>query len=671
MGRCQAQKALFVDFNEEDNSSKMAASKICLLVFLVTLGAMGQNLFEMEIKPIDLTNLPPHPRLVATDLTITRVRNSISSSASANRTYTLLLIEGNQILNEPPVTPPKASPEAGILTTARKIVGRLYTLGLLYRITGEMLWVTRAEQEMLAVLKFPSWNPAHFLDVAEITGAMAFGYDWMYNALSSSSRSAIAEGIYRLGLVEGLRAAYNGTTSDGWWFKSYVNWNQVCNSGLAIGALAIADDPRYTAASELVLRKALEGLPISVREYGPGGVWPEGVAYWGYALKYLSALLASLETVFGNDQGLALTGLPLAGRFIIDSLGPGNTYYNWADASDRQLFSYASLLMWLARRFSVPAYAYAARTIADQPPIGTDFWGSTAWHLLSFTSDGEYADLDKYALMQYDATRDLGFFRTAWTHFAPKPTPACAWVGFKGGNNSLNHNHLDHGSFVFWLDENQWVIDLGADNYSLPGYFGKQRFTYYRLNNFGHNTLTFDDKIQVTTAADHITSFNTSLSSTPFALLSLSAAYADAATAVRRGISLFIGATCDETGLVVADHIVNPKAKKVVWAMHTRATAALVDGGKSVILTSGSSSVQLGLSSGTAATCPQARFAFNDVSLDPPQYSTVGITHVTLTAATAACTEFAVLIGSPSFVAVTAPTVAPLDTWTVDGPQRE
>jgi hypothetical protein len=43
-----------------------------------------------------------------------------------------------------------------------------------------------------------------------------------------------------------------------------------------------------------------------------------------YSLKYTSALLSALKTVFGSDEGLKLTGLDSAGDFLINSLSPGN-----------------------------------------------------------------------------------------------------------------------------------------------------------------------------------------------------------------------------------------------------------------------------------------------------------------------------------------------------------
>ena len=35
----------------------------------------------------------------------------------------------------------------------------------------------------------------------------------------------------------------------------------------------------------------------------------------------------------------------------------------------------------------------------------------------------------------------------------------------------------------------RWALDLGSDNYNMPGYFGSKRWTYYRMTNRSHNTL--------------------------------------------------------------------------------------------------------------------------------------------------------------------------------------
>ena len=71
-----------------------------------------------------------------------------------------------------------------LLDKSRKVVDRMYALGLLYRLDGDNAdtWVGLFE-ELKAVSAFTDWNPSHFLDVAEMTHGFAIGYDWFYDVL--------------------------------------------------------------------------------------------------------------------------------------------------------------------------------------------------------------------------------------------------------------------------------------------------------------------------------------------------------------------------------------------------------------------------------------------------------------------------------------------------------
>ncbi len=43
----------------------------------------------------------------------------------------------------------------------------------------------------------------------------------------------------------------------------------------------------------------------------------------------------------------------------------------------------------------------------------------------------------------------------------------------KGGDNRVNHSHLEPGSFVLDFEGQRFASDLGPDDYNLPGYFGR------------------------------------------------------------------------------------------------------------------------------------------------------------------------------------------------------
>ena len=61
-----------------------------------------------------------------------------------------------------------------------------------------------------------------------------------------------------------------------------MNWNVVCNGGVTIAALALADVPRYADTARRALKYAAQGIPLAVSGYGPAGngAWPEGPGYW-------------------------------------------------------------------------------------------------------------------------------------------------------------------------------------------------------------------------------------------------------------------------------------------------------------------------------------------------------------------------------------------------------
>jgi len=77
------------------------------------------------------------------------------------------------------------------LSVSREALKRLLTLSWAYRSCGDERYLKRAEQEMPAIADFSDWNPSHFLDVVEMTTAMAIGYDWLYNDLSDFPHVAI------------------------------------------------------------------------------------------------------------------------------------------------------------------------------------------------------------------------------------------------------------------------------------------------------------------------------------------------------------------------------------------------------------------------------------------------------------------------------------------------
>ncbi len=182
---------------------------------------------------------------------------------------------------------------------------------------------------------------------------------------------------------------------------------------------------------------------------------------------------------------------------------------------------------------------------------------------------------------------DVTFFRSAWED------PQALYVGFKGGNNKANHSHLDLGTFVLDAHGYRWAVDLGGDNYNMPAYFGKQRWTYYRLKTEGHNTLVINGVNQETSARAPIIAFH----ATPawaFAVTDLTAAY-PMTQRVWRGVAML-----DRERVLVADEIEAEQPVDIVWGMHT--PAAISIDGASATLRQGAETVQAKIVAPAGAT---------------------------------------------------------------------
>lgn len=208
-------------------------------------------------------------------------------------------------------------------------------------------------------------------------------------------------------------------------------------------------------------------------------------------------------------------------------------------------------MFWLARTFHQPLYAEHEREcVAGDPDIFHLIWARGS------LTKGGIADVPTDAVFR---AIDTAFFRSAWND------PAAAYVGFKGGDNGANHSHLDLGTFVFDELGKRWALDPGPDDYDLPEYFGRLRWTYYRLRTEGHNTLTVNGQNQNPKARAPLLAFH-SAPEESYAVADLTEGYTPMLRHVRRGIALL-----NRQAFLVQDEVETNGAADIVWRMHTRA----------------------------------------------------------------------------------------------------
>ncbi|MHC4916192.1 MAG: heparinase II/III domain-containing protein [Planctomycetota bacterium] len=507
-----------------------------------------------------------HPRLLFTKEDEARVRQ-----LSAKDPLLRALVAENRAAAEWLLTVPLVERKLRgprLLSQSRNCIRNVWTSAMAWRLHGDRRFLERAKKDMFAAAAFKDWNPSHFLDVAEMTAALAVGYDWLHADLTPGERARIRKAIVEKGLKPGMDAYRRH-----WFPKRENNWNQVCNGGLTIGALAVAEDEPKLAAD--IVSRAVKTVPKAMASYKPDGAWYEGPAYWGYATSYNSLLIAVLDDALGRDFGLPrLQGFSKAGEFVIHGTSPSGLFYSYADCRGMSRAGPQVAMFWLARKFERPDYAWYHRGMLERQleklkgrkrPFSTDRFRTMeiAWfdERGSAPRPGDVS-LDRH----FRGIADVVTFRGAWGD------PDALWVGFKGGYGSQSHGHMDIGSFELDADGVRWAMDLGSDDYNLPGYWDKgkggRRWKYYRLTNRSHNTLVIGGKLQDPSGKCKVRAFS-SQPARASAVLEMTPAYRGQVSSALRGVAVL-----DRCRVLVVDEIRGPKGE-VRWGMVTRAEVEL------------------------------------------------------------------------------------------------
>lgn len=506
---------------------------------------------EVVLTGILKTLQKEHPRLLLTETRLQELKTLSNTDTRLKKYAADVVAQADKDIFKSPIQHVLIGPR--LLDKSRECLLRVYDLAFAYRWTENPKYLAAAVANMKNVCAFADWNPSHFLDVAEMTHAVAIGYDWLYNKMDQATRDEIRSGLIKLGLNEGKKAY----ASNAWWMKVDHNWNQVCNSGLTIGALAIAEtDPEIALT---IVSKAIEYLPYALKSYGPDGVWGEGPGYWGYATDYTVYGISAMQTALGSDFNLTkLPGMNLTGYFPIYSAGPTGYMLNYADAGEKSKLGAPYDDFWLAGVYNNNHFS---DFVIDQLETRTANIYDVIWYR-PYANSAAKRDLDKF----FDGSVALYFSRSSWTD------ANALWIGLKAGYNKVNHAHLDLGNFEMDALGVRWMRDLGSDDYNLPDYFGKLRYTYYRLQSTSHNVPLLNGQNQREDATSKFVKHAEGISE-PFAILDFTEAYKDFASSAQRGMKV----VDSRKSILVQDEFTLAKPAEVVWGVTTDATIQIIN----------------------------------------------------------------------------------------------
>lgn len=513
----------------------------------------------------DLSRLADHPRLLLPKGAEKKLLKQINRDAVWKEIHTATLGEADRIITLP--VNERIKTGMRLLAVSRENLRRIFILSYAYRMTGQEKYLVRAEQEMLKAASFSDWNPSHFLDVGEMTMALGVGYDWLYPALSEASRRTIREAIVEKGFKPSYDTAYN------WFVDAEHNWNQVCNGGLAFGAIAVAEsEPEW---AQKIIDRAIDKVRLPMRHYAPDGAYPEGPGYWGYGTLFNVLLIGGLESTFGTDYGLSqMPGFMQTGTYEMQMVSPLIKHFNYMDNSYKPESSSAPFWFYsktqdpsvLCQQVSILQRDTAKKYLKDRVLPAMLIWGAGA--------PMEKAVAPQETFWAGRGNTPVCVMRSGWGD------PNARFVGVKLGSPSINHGHMDVGSFVFEADGVRWAIDLGSEDYNTTETRGvdlwnmaqqSQRWDVFRYNNRSHNTLTFNDKLQRVNGSAQIIESD-SATARRFVKTDLTPVYAGQVDKVERTISLI-----DNDYLLIEDEITAGKNyTRMRWTLMTRATPKIL-----------------------------------------------------------------------------------------------
>lgn len=505
-----------------------------------------------------------HPRLVLNSSIERDVKKKIQSDPIVKNYYAAIKLNAGKIIDQPFLE--RKVTGRRLLSVSREMLYRVNMLGMVYRMEKDPKMLERLNGEIIAVCNFSDWNPSHYLDVAEMSMAVALAIDWGYDQLPKSTIDLAIKAL----IEKGIQPSWPADNKTPGWAYGTNNWNQVCNGGMIAAAIAIAEkDPELAAKT---IHRALDGIPKALSAYLPDGIYPEGSTYWGYGTGFSTITCAILESAFGTDFGHTKHEAYMASAmFRVMCNAPTGWYYNYADCGDRRGKDADIVLAWFAAKTGNKAYFEADRLLMRPEEMSKlSRLGGAALVWISQFKEKQGIEVP-----------------TVWYGRGHNPVAIFTgengyYFGGKGGHATISHGNMDAGSFIFELDGIRWVIDPGNQDYHTLETTGFnlwsscqdcQRWTLITKNNYAHSTLTVNNQLHI--ANGHATLLEVKEGTQPEAIFDITAPYAGLLKNARRSFT-----KTDATSLVITDELETlPETELITWQLMTTADVEVTKGG--------------------------------------------------------------------------------------------
>ena len=543
------------------------------------------------------------PRLVLNDEIEKNLKKKLKTDPVIKNIYRAIKLNAEMVLEMDLISveiPDNPNSQKNQLDISRDFLHRINMLAMVYRIEKDPRMLKRINEEVIAACNFPTWNPKHFLDVGEMSLAIALAIDWTAGKLPKSTIDLAKESL----IEKGIKPSWpEDGKSPGWAYGSN-NWNQVCNGGLVAASIAIAELAPELAAK--TIHRAIDGMAYVLDEYGPDGVYPEGATYWNYGTSFSVVTAAMFESSFRTDFGiLNYPAFKESAVFRVLSNAPSGMMYNFADCGDNRSNNGDFTLAWFASKTGNKTFYEKDLFLKSPEEMGKI--SRLAGVSLVWMAQYEEKVAETVPLAwKGDGANPVVFFTGG------ENDPNKYYFGGKGGRGTVNHGNMDGGSFIFELNGVRWSIDPGNQGYGpleRAGFDlwsscqGCDRWKLLTKNNFGHSTISVNNQLHTVDGMAEIVDFKAGVQ--PEATINLTPAFAGQLKSAQRR---FVKES--PTSLLIEDEIeISEETKVIAWQMLTQADVEITKGG--AVLRQDGQTLKL-------ETLSHSELMVSVISLDPP-----------------------------------------------------
>jgi len=506
------------------------------------------------------------PRIILTPAIEKELKVKLKSEPIVKNYYEALVFNSKTIFSKPLLT--RQMEGRRLLSVSREMLYRMNILCMVYRNERNPELLKRIDDELKAVCQFSDWNPSHFLDVAEMSLAVAIALDWVGTDLPKATRDLAITSL----IEKGIKPSYN--EKDNSWINNNNNWNQVCNGGMIAASVAIAEkDPDLAAKT---IQRSIQGIPNALKEYGPDGVYPEGATYWKYGTSFSAITSSLLTSAFGKDFGIAnYPAFKESAVFRSLSEAPSGWFFNFADCGDKSDTNGDITLAWFANQASNSNFLEKKKFLIAPEAMGK-LPRLAGAGLVWLSQIKEVNNMALPLSWKGEGSNPIVIFRSE------ENDAAGFYLGAKGGKGTTNHGNMDAGSFVFELSGVRWSVDPGNQDYNALEITGFdlwsrcqtcERWSLLTKNNFGHSTITVNERLHVADGFAPLVNFKSG--DNPEASFDLSNVYGNnIKTFMRRFVKEGRQALMIEDRFEISD-----STRSITWQMMTTAEVEIIPGG--------------------------------------------------------------------------------------------